>query len=306
MNDIVHKKQFNIALLGLQVREERVIQIVLKHVKSTQYTFNILEPASTDSIDIAIANRSDNIGRDQLHAALARQTSLQVIHLVQVAGQSGERYELLPGQLMSHLLPLLQLAAGRVLAGQASNPAPTSNRVVQLAPAAQRRQLRALVVDDSPTVRTQIANVVSRIGMLCDAVDSAQVALARLADASYDIIYIDVVMPDMDGYKLTREIKRDRANKTTPVIILTSQSSPFDRARGALAGCDTFLTKPVGLKQFYDATVKVLRKSMAIDDLGTWLVDPTQPLAAGAAAASNPVTSNPVQRPGSPTSNYNR
>jgi len=98
----------------------------------------------------------------------------------------------------------------------------------------------------------------------------------QLSNRRYDLIYVDVMMPDMDGYTLTREIKRDRSNKA-PVIILTSQSSPFDRARGALAGCDIYLTKPVGVKQFYAATTKALRKSMAVDDLSEWLTDPSVP-----------------------------
>ncbi len=134
--------------------------------------------------------------------------------------------------------------------------------------------LRALVVDDSSVVRAQLSNVIARIGMQCDLADGAAAALARLDGGHYDLIVVDVLMPDMDGYKLTREIKRGRAHKHTPVIILTSQSSPFDRARGALAGCDIFLVKPVGLKAFYDAATKALRKSMAVDDLSLWLTEP--------------------------------
>jgi len=98
-------------------------------------------------------------------------------------------------------------------------------------------------------------------------------------------------MPEIDGYKLTREIKRIPAHKATPVIILTSQSSTFDRARGALAGCEVFLTKPVGIKAFFDATTKALRRSVAVDELNAWLQDPTQPRrAAPPAPASEPAT----------------
>jgi two-component system cell cycle response regulator len=123
-------------------------------------------------------------------------------------------------------------------------------------------------------VRAQLSNVIGRIGMQCDTADSATAALARLETRPYDLIVVDVVMPEMDGYKLTREIKRGKAHKHTPVIILTSQSSPFDRARGALAGCDIYLTKPVSLKAFYEAATRALRKSMAVDDLGLWLTEP--------------------------------
>lgn len=134
--------------------------------------------------------------------------------------------------------------------------------------------LRALVVDDSSVVRAQLSNVIARIGMQCDLADGAAAALARLDSGHYDLIVVDVLMPDMDGYKLTREIKRGSSHKHTPVIILTSQSSPFDRARGALAGCDIYLAKPVGLKAFYEAATKALRKSMAVDDLSPWLTEP--------------------------------
>jgi len=143
-------------------------------------------------------------------------------------------------------------------------------------------------VDDSPTVRTQLSNVITRIGMQCELADGAAAALARLEDGHYDLIVVDVLMPDMDGYKLTREIRRGRTHRHTPVIILTSQSSPFDRARGALAGCDIYLTKPVGLKAFYDAATRALRKSMAVDDLSLRLTEPGPPAHRHAAAHAPP------------------
>jgi CheY-like chemotaxis protein len=128
-------------------------------------------------------------------------------------------------------------------------------------------RLRVLVVDDSPTVRQQLAQAFNRMGIISEVAASAQEALARLAETSFNLALIDVVMPEMDGYKLTKEIKRNKACKQMPVIILTSKSSPFDLARGALAGCDTYLTKPVPLKDLEAAVVKQLRKALAIDDI---------------------------------------
>lgn len=128
-------------------------------------------------------------------------------------------------------------------------------------------RLRVLVVDDSPTVRQQLTAAFQRMGMACDAVSSAGAAIERLHEVHVDLVLADVVMPDMDGYKLTREIKRNKVLRQIPVIILTARSSPFDLARGALAGCDAFLTKPVPLKALQAAVFKQLRKSLAIDDL---------------------------------------
>jgi CheY-like chemotaxis protein len=128
-------------------------------------------------------------------------------------------------------------------------------------------RLRVLVVDDSPTVRQQLAQAFNRMGIISEVAASASEALSRLAETSFNLALIDVVMPEMDGYKLTKEIKRNKACKQMPVIILTSKSSPFDLARGALAGCDTYLTKPVPLKELESAVVKQLRKALAIDDI---------------------------------------
>ena len=126
-------------------------------------------------------------------------------------------------------------------------------------------QVRVLVVDDSPTVRKQLSLAFARMRVECDVVGSAAEALQRLGEHHYDLALVDVVMPDVDGYKLTRQIRRKHPG--TPVIILTSRSSPFDLARGALAGCGSYLVKPVPLRQLEAAIVKHLRRSLAIDDL---------------------------------------
>ena len=158
--------------------------------------------------------------------------------------------------------------------------------VVRLPTRVQPERLRALVVDDSPTVRQQLALIVDRLGLRCDTAESGAEALALLEHNVYNIIYVDVVMPDMDGYRLTRDIKRNRAHKAIPVIILTSKSSPFDRARGALAGCDTYLTKPVELKRFFEATRSCLLKNRAVVDSHDWINDPSLPPLSAAPARS--------------------
>jgi twitching motility two-component system response regulator PilG len=139
-------------------------------------------------------------------------------------------------------------------------------------------------------VRQQLTLALERMGMACESVASAAAALARLAESHVDLVLVDVVMPDMDGYKLTREIKRNKLLRQIPVIILTSKSSPFDLARGALAGCDTYLTKPVPLKALESAVVKQLRKALAIDDLSAMLRTPDAP-----AGPTGPVRSGLLQ-----------
>ena len=267
---------------ALSTTSNNIISTVVSQRKSARYIFRMVEPSQEEVADIAIFDGNDSLMPDKLAAALARNPKLKVVHLVRdgAPAQTSQQYDFdLPyGQIVTHLIPLLYQIAAQVqmASGQEGDVAPTGGKVARLASGAEQPRLRALVIDDSPTVRMQLAQTVERIGIKCDTADGAQEALAHLADNGYDVIYVDVVMPGMDGYKLTREIKRTPEHKNTPVIILTSQSSPFDRARGALAGCDTYLTKPVDLKRFFEATTKVLRKNFAEAELAQRLQDPTQ------------------------------
>lgn len=296
----------------LSSRDSRLIKTVISFTKAKQFLFNIVDAAAAGSsrVDIAIVSANDELAESQLTLALQQNPSLEVLFIGADLAQVGnKKNHLLHKKLVSDLVPTLERLAGSFIAGSFNTPQAASSTyasapqsasasasrpapVLHITAKPQRERLRALVVDDSPTVRTQLVQTVERMGMACDAAESAAIALRILDQCSYDVIYVDVVMPDMDGYKLTREIKRSATHKTTPVIILTSQSSPFDRARGALAGCDTFLTKPVDVKRFYEATVKVVRKKRAVDDLDSYITDPTAPIAPTAAVAPAPISAS--------------
>ena len=109
-------------------------------------------------------------------------------------------------------------------------------------------------------MRRQLSLALHQIGLDSEAVASAREALEVLAMRRYEMVLADVVMPDMDGYRLTRTIKRNRALRGMPVVILTSRSSPFDLARGALAGCNSYLVKPVSMQSLRDTVQRHLKK----------------------------------------------
>ncbi|HOB62068.1 MAG TPA: response regulator [Candidatus Competibacteraceae bacterium] len=117
----------------------------------------------------------------------------------------------------------------------------------------------ALVVDDSSTVRKQIELELKLFGIQVDAVESGEQAFESLARNNYNLIFLDVVLPGIDGYQICKIIKKDKAKKKIPVVMLTSKSSPFDRVKGALAGCDTYLTKPVKQSSFQKVVKKYLK-----------------------------------------------
>lgn len=104
--------------------------------------------------------------------------------------------------------------------------------------------VRALVVDDSLPVRIQMRQALQPLSWQVDYAENGEQALPLLDANDYDIIFLDVVMPGIDGYDVCRHAKGGR-HRDTPVIMLTSASSPADRVKGKLAGCNTYLIKPV-------------------------------------------------------------
>jgi len=134
--------------------------------------------------------------------------------------------------------------------------APAAPAPAEPAPAA----VTALIVDDSRPVRKQIELELKLFGIQVDSAESGEQAFDMLNLKTYDLIFLDVVLPGVDGYHICKAIKKDKVKKRTPVIMLTGKSSPFDRVKGALAGCDTYLTKPVKQASFQKVVRKYLGK----------------------------------------------
>jgi twitching motility two-component system response regulator PilG len=106
------------------------------------------------------------------------------------------------------------------------------------------RGLKILVIDDSKTIRRTAETLLSKEGcQVFTAVDGFD-ALAKIADHRPDIIFVDIMMPRLDGYQTCALIKHNRTFKDTPVIMLSSKDGLFDRARGRIVGSEHYLTKP--------------------------------------------------------------
>ena len=104
--------------------------------------------------------------------------------------------------------------------------------------------LKILVIDDSKTIRRTAETLLSKEGcQVFTAVDGFD-ALAKIADHRPDVIFVDIMMPRLDGYQTCALIKHNRTFKDTPVIMLSSKDGLFDRARGRIVGSEYYLTKP--------------------------------------------------------------
>jgi two-component system, cell cycle response regulator len=117
-------------------------------------------------------------------------------------------------------------------------------------------RLRILVADDSLTVRRQLKMEFDSLNAKLNLVGDGESAVQAAENEQFDVIFLDVVMPGIDGYAACKSIKRSKLNKNTPVVLLTSRSSKFDKLKGMLAGCDTYLTKPINHNEFKAVTEK--------------------------------------------------
>jgi len=104
--------------------------------------------------------------------------------------------------------------------------------------------LKILVIDDSKTIRRTAETLLTKEGcQVFTAIDGFD-ALSKIADHQPDLIFVDIMMPRLDGYETCSLIKHNKMFKNTPVIMLSSKDGLFDRARGRIVGSEQYLTKP--------------------------------------------------------------
>ena len=104
--------------------------------------------------------------------------------------------------------------------------------------------VRVMVIDDSNTIRRSAEMFLRQAGFEVILAEDGFDALAKISDHSPKVIFVDIMMPRLDGYQTCALIKQNPKLKSTPVIMLSSKDGVFDRARGRLAGSDRYLTKP--------------------------------------------------------------
>ena len=104
--------------------------------------------------------------------------------------------------------------------------------------------LKVMVIDDSNTIRRSAEIFLAPTGCSVLLAEDGFDALSKIADHQPDLIFVDIMMPRLDGYQTCALIKKNPKFSATPVIMLSSKDGLFDRARGRMVGSDEYLTKP--------------------------------------------------------------
>ncbi len=104
--------------------------------------------------------------------------------------------------------------------------------------------LKILVIDDSKTIRRTAETLLAKEGCTVYTATDGFDALSKISDHNPDVIFVDIMMPRLDGYQTCSLIKHNENFRDTPVIMLSSKDGLFDRARGRIVGSEQYLTKP--------------------------------------------------------------
>ncbi len=119
--------------------------------------------------------------------------------------------------------------------------------------ASELNGLKVMIVDDSKTIRRTAEMLLKKAGCEVITANDGFEALSKVVDYHPQIIFVDIMMPRLDGYQTCALIKHNQNFKKTPVIMLSSKDGLFDRARGRIVGAEQYLTKPFTKEELVDA-----------------------------------------------------
>ncbi|MFZ1642760.1 MAG: response regulator [Candidatus Contendobacter sp.] len=262
-------KTFAVAMIGIPESERNVLKNIFKLSLYRAYTYTLISVDEPSQILIVDADDPKALAEWRvLRSGGARQSSspdaapspIPAVMVTKETPPDGTAHCIRRPFIATRVLNILDQVAVQA-------PSAVPERVIGeeqapvIATVKEPPVLTALVVDDSSTIRKQLELELKLLGIQVVAVESGEQAFESLDRNNYDLIFLDVVLPGIDGYQICRTIKKDKTKKKTPIIMLTSKSSPFDRVRGALAGCDTYLTKPVKQSAFQKTVKKYLKLS---------------------------------------------
>jgi twitching motility two-component system response regulator PilG len=257
------KRVLQVAAFGLRPNELNVLRSisVLSGHSARAVGFDLAAEASQADIFIVDAESGeDHLSRWQD----CDPQRLRPAIVIDSTGKTGAARSLRRPLLASRLLATLdEIALSAVRGGPRtlSALAPAASPAAAAATRQATRRRAVLVVDDSPTVRKQLELALSTRDVETTLVATGEHALDAIAQRSFDLVLLDVVLPGTDGYQVCKAIKKGYGAKSTPVVMLTSRSSPFDRLHGSLAGCDSYLVKPVRQSEFEAVINKYLSGS---------------------------------------------
>ena len=266
MSDIPREeKEFLLTVFGMNPALRTIVVSLCKLYRYRDRSYRVIERSDFGYADIVIVDADDADALAEWYGTNEGLGGGKPVILIgadfadAVDNGDGREYRLKRTRLSAHLLKTLDAITVRelkyipelVIGGEEvpGAHAVVSNALDKNRPCESGRNGKVLVVDDSLSVRTQMDLCLRLHDLSVDMAENAETALELIENGNYDVIFLDVVLPEMDGYKVCKLIKANEEKRTIPIVMLTGKTSPFNKVRGVMAGCDRYLTKPVDAEE---------------------------------------------------------
>jgi twitching motility two-component system response regulator PilG len=240
-----------VALCGLTPRDQRMVEIVMTRSTVAGVSFAPYVGQRNRVCNIALVDHESPHGLELFSRLRRLHPGIAWISLSTNGQQGATRLRITRSRLLRDFSITLALAVA------SAAPQPRMPMYVSRPPV--RETSHALVVDDSMAMQRQMADALASAGIVAVSAMSAEDGARALRSGEFDVVFLDVVLPGIDGYEFCRKLKHDPYTKHVPVVLLTGRGSVFDQARGRLAGCDAYLTKPLDLTQWRAVLHRVLK-----------------------------------------------
>ena len=112
---------------------------------------------------------------------------------------------------------------------------------------------KILIVDDNTTMLTNLNQIISDYGIVPEVADNGQIAIDKALSLQPDLIFLDIVMPEMDGYETCRKLKNNAQTKNIPIVFVSSKDQKADKLWAEMQGSNGFITKPYASEDIINA-----------------------------------------------------
>ncbi len=278
-------RSFRVELCGIQEKDKNVLKRILAITTSRTRTYNLVDSQEDEYADILIVNADDEDAKQKWDNKYIHSNGTSMCATILAS-----RNKIIDSKYSTTMLPFFPTRVLKCLdevtvkdlkyapelrieetERKASNKSGVNEYRTELSSdelesfigqrpsiTVDHKKPNVLVVDDSLPVRKALDLKLRLLDYEVQHAASGREALWLIQKIHFDFIFLDVVMPGIDGYEVCKQIKRNKPTKHIPVIMLTSKSSPFDKVKGKLAGCDSYLTKPVEHDKFEKVISEIL------------------------------------------------
>lgn len=255
----------SVGIMGFSEREESKFKKIFALSQQHERSYRLSNIADIDPVELLIVKKGDEFVLRQQQAYQARYKKHIPVVMVgrEVAANEDSYYirgVLVPSRVFA-VLDSVEIHPGSdepvatELESVAAEQALTATEAI-----ADAEALHVLVVDDSPMMQKTVQLELNKATMplAVDFADTGEMAVEKVKLKKYDFIFLDVMMPGIDGFEACSQIRKLEGMAKTPIIMLTSKTSALDEVKGLMAGCTTYLTKPFEHDEFHKMLERIV------------------------------------------------